>query len=108
MNCHDAMMLAMSLNVFNNGPMDQSLNNKEKFFYLDRKRTRPDSRLPKSRAGGRGPYFRSLHYLGRRSEAQDCKNLKKVKCGGRMDRRTDRQTDGRTNGPTDKAGCRVA
>ena len=60
----------------------------------------PDTRLPQSRAGGQGQYLRSLDYLGRSSEARDCKNKKKVKCDGRTDRRTDRRTD--------KAGCRVA
>ena len=32
--------------------------------------TRPDTRLPKSHAGGQGPYLRSLDHLGRSSEAQ--------------------------------------
>ena len=66
--------------------------------------TRPDTRLPQSCAGGQRLYLRSLHHLGRSSEAKDRKKTKKVKC--------DRRTDGRTNGPTDqrtvKAGCRVA
>ena len=39
--------------------------------------TRPDTRLPKSRAGGQGPYLRSLDHLGRNSEAKDRKNPKK-------------------------------
>ena len=30
-------------------------------------KTRPDTRLPKSRAGGQGPYLRSLDHLGRSS-----------------------------------------
>ena len=30
--------------------------------------TRPDARLPKSRAGEQGPYLRSLDHLGRSSE----------------------------------------
>ena len=30
--------------------------------------TRPDTRLPKSRAGGQEPYLRSLDHLGRSSE----------------------------------------
>ena len=51
--------------------------------------TRPDTRLPQSRAGG---YLRSLDNLGRSSEAKDRKKTKKVKC----DERTDRPTDGRT------------
>ena len=33
-------------------------------------KTRPDTRLPKSRAGGQGPYLRSLDHLGRSSEVQ--------------------------------------
>ena len=56
------------------------------------KKTRPDTRLPQSRAGGQGPYLRSLDHLGRSSEAIDRKNPKKVKCDGR--------TDGPTDGPT--------
>ena len=52
----------------------------------------PDTRLPQSRAGGQGQYLRSLDYLGRSSEARDCKNKKKVKSDG--------PTDGRTDGPT--------
>ena len=31
-------------------------------------RTRPDTRLPQLRAGGQGPYLRSLDHLGRSSE----------------------------------------
>ena len=58
--------------------------------------TRPDTRLPKSRAGGQGPYLRPLHHLGRSSKAKDPKNKKKVKKVWRTDRRTD------------KAGFRVA
>ena len=54
----------------------------------------------KSRAGGQGPYLRSLHHLGRSSEAKDRKNPKKVKCDGPTDGRTDRWTDQRTDGPT--------
>ena len=57
--------------------------------------TRPDTRLPQSHAGGQGPYLRSLHHLGRSSEAKEHKNPKKVKCDG--------PTDGRTKGWTDKA-----
>ena len=53
-------------------------------------RTRPDTRLPQSRAGGQGPYLRSLDHLGRSTEAKDRKNPKKVKC------------DGPTGGPTDQ------
>ena len=58
-------------------------------------RTRLDTRLPKSRAGGQGQYLRSLDYLGRSSET------KKVKCDRSKDGRTDGRTNGRTNGRTD-------
>ena len=34
------------------------------------KRTRPDTRLPQSRAGGQGPKLRSLDHLGRSSEVK--------------------------------------
>ena len=57
-------------------------------FQVSRKRTRPDTRLPQSRAGGQGPYLRSLDDLGRSSEAVDRKNPKKVKCDGRTDRQS--------------------
>ena len=33
--------------------------------------TRLDTRLPKSRAGGQGPYLRSLDHLGRSSEVRE-------------------------------------
>ena len=36
--------------------------------------TRPDTRLPKSRAGGQGPYLRSLDQLGKNSEVQKQKS----------------------------------
>ena len=36
-------------------------------------KTRPDTRLPQSRAGGQGPYLRSLDHLGRSREAKDRK-----------------------------------
>ena len=39
--------------------------------------TRPDTRLPQSRAGGQGIYLRSLHHLGRSCETKDRKNTKK-------------------------------
>ena len=52
-------------------------------------KTRPDTRLPLSRVGGQGPYFRSLDHLGRSSEAKDCKNPQKSSV-------TDRQMDGPT------------
>ena len=59
-------------------------------------KTRPDTRLPQSRASGQGPYLRSLHHLGMSSEAKDRKKTKKVKCDGPTDRPTDRWTDGPT------------
>ena len=62
--------------------------------------TRPDARLPQTRAGGQELYLRSLDHLGRSSEAKDRKNPKKVKCDGPTDGRTDRRTDRRTDGPT--------
>ena len=49
---------------------------------------RPDTRLPQSRAGGQGPYLRSVEHLGRSSEAKTPINAEKVKC------------DGPTDGPT--------
>ena len=54
--------------------------------------TRLDTRLPQSRAGGQGLYFRSVECLGKSSKAEIPINAEKVKC----DRRTD------------KASCRVA
>ena len=44
--------------------------------------TWPDTRLPQSRAGGQGPYLRSLDHLGRSSEDKDRKNLKKIMTDG--------------------------
>ena len=38
--------------------------------------TRPDTRLPESRAGGQGLFLRSLDHLSRSSEAKDGKNPK--------------------------------
>ena len=61
--------------------------------YEDEK-TRPDTRLPKSRAGGQGSYLRPLYHLGRSSKAKDRKNPKKVKCDGQTDGPTDRRTVG--------------
>ena len=40
---------------------------------------RPDTRLPKSRAGGQGPYSRSPDHLSRSSEVKDVKSKKKKK-----------------------------
>ena len=37
---------------------------------VERKKTRPDTRLPKSRAGGQGPYLRLPDHLGRSSEVK--------------------------------------
>ena len=36
--------------------------------------TRPDTRLPKSRAGGQGPYLRSPDHVGRSSEVKEIKS----------------------------------
>ena len=33
-------------------------------------KTRPDTQLPKSRAGGQGPHLRSVDHLGKSSEVQ--------------------------------------
>ena len=49
------------------------------FFILYSWLTRPGTQLPQSRAGGKGPYLRSLDHLGRSSEAIDLKNKKKSK-----------------------------
>ena len=69
--------------------------------------TRPDTRLPKSRAGGQGPYLRPLYHLGRSSKAKDPKNPKKVKCDGRTDGPTDRRTDGRTKRVVESRSTRL-
>ena len=58
--------------------------------------TRPDTRLPKSRAGGQGPYLRSVEHLGRSGIAENPINAEKVKCDGP----TDGPADGPTDGPT--------
>ena len=52
-----------------------------------RKQTRPETRLPQSRAGGQGPYLRSAE-RSRSSEAKNPIEAEKIKC------------DGRTDGPT--------
>ena len=57
------------------------------------KKTRSDTRLPQSRAGGQGPYLWSLDQLGRSSEAKDGKNPKKVKWDGWTDQRTNGLTE---------------
>ena len=36
--------------------------------------TRPDTRLPKSRGGGQGPYLRSPDHLGKSSEVEKIKS----------------------------------
>ena len=36
--------------------------------------TRPDTRLPQSRVGGQGPYFRSPDHLGRGGEVKEVKS----------------------------------
>ena len=46
----------------------------------ERNITRPDTRLPQSRAGGQGPYLRSLDHLGRSSEAKERKKKRKKWC----------------------------
>ena len=74
-------------------------------------KTRPDTRLPQSRAGGQGPYLRSVEHLGKSGTAKNPINAKKVKCAGPTDQWTDGRTNGWTDGwmdrRTDKAGCRV-
>ena len=45
---------------------------------LPRNITRPDTRLPQSRAGCQGPYLRSVDHFGRSSEAKDRKKRSKV------------------------------
>ena len=41
---------------------------------IGEEKTRPDTRLPKSRVGGQGPYLRSLDHLGRSSEVKEIKS----------------------------------
>ena len=38
------------------------------------RKTRPETRLPKSRAGGQGPYLRSPDHLGRSREVKVIKS----------------------------------
>ena len=57
-------------------------------------KTRPDTWLPKSHAGGQGAYLTSPDHLGGSSEVKEKKSEKKC--------------DRPTNRWTDKAGCRVA
>ena len=47
-------------------------------------KTRPDTRLPQSRAGGQGPYFRSVEHLGRSGIAKNPINAEKVKCDSKV------------------------
>ena len=56
----------------------------------EKKKTRPDTVLSQSRAGGQGLCLRSFHELGRSIGWTD----------GRMGQRTDGPTDGQINGPT--------
>ena len=51
-------------------------------FFPNYIKTRPDTRLPQSRAGGQGPYLRSPEHLGRSGKAKKLKNAEKVKCDG--------------------------
>ena len=41
---------------------------------IGEEKTRLDTRLPKSCAGGQGPYFRSPDYLGRSSKVKEIKS----------------------------------
>ena len=41
---------------------------------IGEEKTSPDTRLPKSRAGGQGPYLRSPDHLGRSSEVKEIKS----------------------------------
>ena len=56
-------------------------------------KTRLDTWLLKSRAGGQGPYLRSPDHLGRSSEVKEIKSEKKLNV---TDRPTDRRTDGQS------------
>ena len=60
-------------------------------------------RVGRGRAGGQGPYLRSLDHLGRSGEVKKVKQIKKVKWGP-----TNQPTNQPTDQRTDKAGCRVA
>ena len=76
------------------------------------KKTRPDTRLPQSHAGGQELYLRSLDHLGRSSEAKDRKkkNIKKVKKSKawQTDQPTDQPTDRQTNRVTKHATKNVS
>ena len=58
--------------------------------YSQKKKTRPDTVLSQSRAGGQGLCLRLFNELGRSIGWTD----------GRMGQRTDGPTDGQINGPT--------
>ena len=58
-------------------------------------RTRPDTRLPQSRAGGQGPYLRSLDRLGRISESKNNKVIRPKSRASALSKNV-RQTDGQT------------
>ena len=65
--------------------MDQRSNEPtdEQSFLLSHKlvnETRPYTRLPQSRAGGQGPYLRSLEHLGRRCEVKESRYEARHKC----------------------------
>ena len=53
-----------------------------------------------SRAGRKGPYFRSLHHLG--SEAKDSESKKRKSVTEMTDQGTDIPMDQRANGPMDQ------
>ena len=62
----------------------------ERHIVRKKKKTRPDTVLSQSRAGGQGLCLRSFNQLGRSIGWTD----------GRMGQRTDGPTDGQINGPT--------
>ena len=49
-----------------------------------------------SRAGGQGPYLRSVEHLGRSRKAKNPMDAEKVKCDGGTDGRMYGRTDGST------------
>ena len=57
-----------------------------------KKNTKPETWLPKSRAGGQGPYLSSVEHLGRSGIVKNPVNAEKVKCDRRTDGTTDRQS----------------
>ena len=50
--------------------------------------TRPDTRLPQSRAGGQGPYLRSVEHLSRSDSAKNLINPKQGRIHGQYQSRT--------------------